>query len=90
MRWTINFLAFFVLGLLLVLRRWFRAVIDGDRGPARRLRWMLAPALVVLAAFLAVAIWALLDADYPVVALLLITPVAILLEVAWQRDDRRA
>ena len=90
MRWTINVLAFFVLGLLLVLRRWFRAVIDGDRGPARRLRWMLAPALVVLAAFLAVAIWALLDADYPVVALLLITHVSIMLEVAWQRDDRRA
>jgi hypothetical protein len=89
MRLAINVLAGLVLVLLLVLRRWFRALIDGDRRPAGRLRFFLAPAVLVFAAFLALAIWALFDADYPMVVLLLFTYLSIMLEAMRRRDDRR-
>lgn len=94
-RRILNILGGIVLGLLLVLRRRFQAAIDersqpgGGRSNARRLRSMIAPATVVLVAFLVVGIWALIDAGYSVVALVLIVHVAFLLEVAWRRLPRR-
>jgi hypothetical protein len=91
MRRLINILGALVLVTLLVLRRMFDAVLDersrpgGDRRHARGLRAVLAPAAVVLGAFLVLAIWALIDAGYCVVAIVLVVHLAFLLEVAWRR-----
>lgn len=84
MRRFLNLCAAIMLALLLVLRRDFRAWLEGDRGHARRLRAMFVPALLVLFALLAAGLWALVDAGYVVVALLLLAHVAILLDVAWR------
>lgn len=90
MRRILNILGALVLVLMLVLRRSFASAIRELSKPAgerRRDRDMLIAvgcAAVVLPAFLALAIWALVDAGYTVVALLLLVHVAILLDVAWR------
>lgn len=85
MRGFINVLAALLLALLLVLRRELRAWFEGDRSHARRLRALFVPTLLVLFTLLVVGVWALVDAGYVVVALLLLTHVAVMLDAAWGR-----
>lgn len=90
-RRILNFIAGVVLVLLLVLRRWFREAIDElpnvDPAHKRRMRILLGPAAIVFTVFAVVGIWALLDAGYWVVALVLLAQVGILLDAAWRKQD---
>ena len=85
MRRFLNVCAAILLVLLLVLRHDFQAWLEGDRSHARRMRAMFAPTLLVLFTLLLAGVWALVNTGYVVVALLLVTHVAILLGAAWRR-----
>jgi hypothetical protein len=84
MRRIINVLGAVVLVLLLVLRRGFHAAIDEPHGDHAGLRRLLGPATVVLATFLALGVWALVEAGYWGAALVLVAHVALLLDLAWR------
>jgi hypothetical protein len=89
MRRFLNVLASVLLALLLVLRRELTAWFQGDRSHAQRLRMLFTPTLLVLFTLLLVGAWALVDAGYSAVALLLLTHVALLLDAAWRRRPPR-
>lgn len=81
MRQALNVLGAVLLVLLLVFRRLFDAVIGELPRPSgangRRIRLLLGPAALAFAAFLSLGLWALVDAGYWAVALLLVA-VAVL------------
>lgn len=90
----LNVLGAILLVLLFVLRRSFASAIGELAKPAderlrdRDLLLILGAAAVVFAAFFALSIWALVDSGYWVVAVLLVTQVAILIGAAWCRRPR--
>jgi hypothetical protein len=83
MRAILNILGVVVLLLLLLLRRSFDTAFAQlpriDREHARRLRFLLGPAVLTMATFLALALWALIDAGYWAVAILVLAHVVLLL-----------
>ena len=88
MRRILNVLAAIVLVLMLVLRRSFASAIRelskpaGERRRDRDLLVAIGCAAAVGPVFLALAIWALVDAGYVVVALLVLVHIAILFDAA--------
>lgn len=84
----LNVLAAVLLVLLVGLRRLFVEAIGEPGDDHRRLRWMIAPAALVLVAFLALSVWRLVAAGYWAVAVLLVAHVWLLV-FAWRRrsDD---
>lgn len=93
MRRIINVLGAIVLLLLLVLRRSFASAIrelfnpTGERRRDRDLLVLIGVAAVVFPVFFVLAIWALVDAGYWIVAILLTAHVAILLDGARRRVE---
>ena len=93
MRRLLNILGALVLVLLLALHRSISAAIGDlskpveERRRDRDLPVLLGAAVVVVATFLALAVWALVDAGYWVLAVLLAALIALLLGGARRSEE---